>query len=268
MGCPPYIYCGSLKMLIETMIKLSSLVIDYLSSAGWDIIGYLYCDYRDQGDQTETNLLGSLLAQFLACQSLPKSTFEKILDICEAKQRKCEPLNLEMALEMILLVVQSPSVFICIDAMDELEQETQLSFLKSVAKVVHGSSGHHAPRLFLTGRPHIQTNVHKHLGVGEEALITITANEADIRRFMEIQIAESDSEAIDAKLKEEIMETIVAKSGGMYIISARIYPFGTDCSADTTIQVFTSSIAFKDGSRGTNHIQTTKGTPRSTRKVT
>ena len=220
-----------MKMLTEEMIKLSSLVIDYLSNAGWKatwapegvpderdiIIGYLYCDYRDQKDQTETNLLGSLLAQFLACQSLQKSTFEKVLDMCEAKQRKCEPLNLEKALEMILLVVQSQWVFICIDAMDELEQETQLSFLKSLANVVHGSSGHHAPRLFLTGRPHVQANVHKRLGVEEGASITIAANEADIARFVEIQIAESDSEAIDDKLKQEIVKTIVAKSGGMYV---------------------------------------------------
>ena len=219
-----------MKMLIEEMIKLSSLVIDYLSNAEWKatwtpegitderniIIGYLYCDYRDQKDQTEVNLLGSLLAQFLACQSLPKSTFEKVLDICEAKQR-CGPLNLEEALEMILLVVQSQWVFICIDAMDELEQETQLSFLKSLAKAVHGSSSHHAPRLFLTGRLHVQTNIHKYLNVGEEASITVTANEADIRRFVEIQIAESDSEAIDDRLKEEIVETIAAKSGGMYV---------------------------------------------------
>jgi len=213
-------------MLIEAMTKLSSLVIDYLSNPGWKvasmampegdtIIGYLYCDYRDQKDQTETNLLGSLLAQFLACQSMPKSIFEEVLDVCEAKQKKLEPLNLEKALEMILLVVQSSRVFICVDAVDELEQGAQLSFLKSLEKIVHGAR--HTPRLFLTGRPHAQANVHRCLGTGDEASITVTANEGDIRSFIAIRIGESDAEAMDDKLKEEIIETIVAKSGGMYV---------------------------------------------------
>ncbi|KAF8416031.1 ankyrin repeat-containing domain protein [Tirmania nivea] len=163
-----------------------------------------YCDYRDQKDQTETNLLGSLLSQFLACQSLPKSTFDKILDICEAMQRKREPLNLEKAIEVILLVVQSSWVFICIDAVDELSQATQLSFLKSLDKVIHG-----------TDRPTARL---ANMLRGAEASITVTANEVNIRRFVELQIAESDHEAMDDKLREEIIETIVAKSGGMFLL--------------------------------------------------
>ena len=221
-------------MLIEIMTKLSSLVIDYLSDSEWQtapmpkgvpderniIIGYIYCDYRDQKDQTETNLLGSLLAQFLACQPLPKPTLEKVLETCETRQKECKPLNLEKALEMISLVVQSSWAFICIDAVDELKQAEQLSFLKSLDKVVRGAycpCGHQAPRLFLTGRLHVQDSVRKSLGIGEESSITVTANEADIRNFVETQIRESDSEAMGDKLKGEIIETIVAKSGGMYV---------------------------------------------------
>ena len=113
-----------------------------------------------------------------------------------------------------VLLQQLNRSFICLDALDELEPRTRFVLLKALQADLRSI------RIFLTGRPHI------HLGV-DEALQTklgaihINAYEGDIRGYL-IHEIEQDEKInpgdMNEQLKEEIVETITGKAGGMYVM--------------------------------------------------
>ena len=194
----------------------SSLVIDELSDrtqkAGNLEIGlaYIYCDYRDQSQQTTVNLVGGMLKQLLlTLPNLPKA----IIAIYEQKwQRERKRLELPDAVTMLHTVCRTFSwTYICLDALDECGDMNQL--LKSLQEAppsIH---------FFITGRKHIQTSVQRHFK--EAVTITIEANESDIKAFIKTRIGENrilEPDVMDETLEEEIMEKITAFSKGMSVL--------------------------------------------------
>ena len=106
---------------------------------------------------------------------------------------------------------QFQRAFICIDAVDELETQVRHQLLSALKGLVTSDT-----RLFLTGRSHVESEVHKHLQVVERYKVTISAREQDIQRFVEQKIADDpNSDAMDEVLKREIVHAIVKNSQGM-----------------------------------------------------
>jgi len=223
------------------MLRSSSLVIDQLSdqhnlshlislysnsvsqNGSWKFnLAYVYCDYRDRKSQTITHLIGSLVSQLLASTYLPISVFEEIISICESGHKERKPFDLQFAHPILLTIMRYTWVCVCVDALDELEPATQKQFLDFWRQItsdpqLQSTIGQELPRLFLTGLHHVQEIVNRCLQSTPPTQVELLANESDIRKFLESFIDQDwNSNVMNEKLKEDIIETVVSKSDGMY----------------------------------------------------
>lgn len=174
-------------------------------------IALFYCDYRDQKSQTLVNILGSLLQQLLLMTPQIPNEVQKKLESIRTHRKKVEAEDISQMLEITF--PEFHQVFICIDALDELEPRTRFSLLASLGREFANA------RIFLTGRPFVQQDI-KSSFEPQNLLdsITITANSEDISLFLsnEIEVENRiNPHAMNSKLKEEIMSRIISGSKGM-----------------------------------------------------
>ena len=93
----------------------------------------------------------------------------------------------------------------CIDALDECPPAHRIQLLDSLCQILQRSPG---ARIFLTGRPHIQDEVEKHLA-GRAATRSITPTKDGIIRFLRAKLKEDTMpDAMDESLEEEIIKNI------------------------------------------------------------
>ena len=178
-------------------------------------IACLYYDYRDQQSQTLVNILGSILKQLLVKISTSNPQFmeevEKKLDAIQKQTRGVEENDLLPMLKQALYTLHMG--YVCMDALDELEPRVRKRLLSTLRTL---QAECRSTRLFLTGRPHIRLEVYDSLGIQEEDSISISADAGDIRAYLIHEIEQDrDPCAMNEKLKEEILDVIIAKSDGM-----------------------------------------------------
>jgi hypothetical protein len=206
--------------LLLIIAYCSSLVIDHLSrfKFGNQRVGivYLYCDYSDQEIHNPANMMGSLVKQLvMALSKIP----DKILQTFhQSKQRKIK-LELADASEMLMLALQCfDQAYICVDALDECERDHRRSFLRSLGQLLQTqNSAWIRLRLFLTGRPHVESDVNGCLGIRLPDPVWIEAKKEDITRYISYKIGDGpDPKAMNENLNREIINTITDGSRGMY----------------------------------------------------
>lgn len=184
-------------------------------------VACFYCDYRDQTAQIGTHIIGSLVAQFLiGLQEVP-------VDIVEAftsAQKNHTKLELMQGLSMLESLVKAHDVsFLCIDAVDELEAETQQTLLGAMKEFL-SSRGGQKTRILFTGRPHIKPHILRPFTTASSPThgeIEIVASQNDIACFLSHYIETKDpmpdKSAMNDELKDNIITTITKKSSGMYV---------------------------------------------------
>ena len=199
----------------------SSLIIDELfaqaqaAERGAPKIGIacVYCDYRDQKNQNARNILGSIVKQLLTMIPKWEDSIEKSLEQVQkvGPDEKILTKLLHTALDKHLKYT-----FICIDALDELEKKARHSTLAWLKVLLTQTSG---ARLFLTGRPHVREQLERSLtivGGGAIQSIEIKATHEDIQQYINYKIDQDDNpDAMNDKLRAEIIETIMSRSEGM-----------------------------------------------------
>ncbi|KAF2192363.1 hypothetical protein K469DRAFT_554719 [Zopfia rhizophila CBS 207.26] len=191
---------------------ISSLVIDKLGehmAQGSKIgLGYIYCDYRDQKEQTTENILGAVLKQLLGF--LPEIP-EAVLKLYGERVSQGKSLSLTDAVDLLgIACAQFSKVYVCLDALDELGN------LRGLLKQLRNS--HYSIQIFITGRQHVKSTVQEYLTEGQS--ISITAHENDIRRFVEHEIGgpnDIEPDAIDEKLRKDIVEKVVDSAKGVSV---------------------------------------------------
>ncbi|RPB19276.1 hypothetical protein L211DRAFT_898305 [Terfezia boudieri ATCC MYA-4762] len=190
---------------------VSSMVIDHLlSHYGEQRVAYIYCDYRDKTNQNLLNIMGSILKQHLTVTTkIP----DPIVDLLETLQKNGKRVMIKDMLQMLKFVIpQTASHFLCIDALDELDPGPRLELLKAL-QTEFGST-----RIFLTGRPHVVSDVSRILQIPSVDSIQITPNLIDLRAYLSYEIEldrESNPDDMNEQLKEEILDGIVSKAQGM-----------------------------------------------------
>ncbi|KAF8421801.1 hypothetical protein EV426DRAFT_671737, partial [Tirmania nivea] len=205
---------------------ISSLVIDHLCLQAAEqttrqiSIVCLYGDYRDQNNQTLVNILGSFLHQFLANTGLLHIPEQVITKLKEVKKRNSK-VELENILVMLKAILeQLDNSFFCIDALDELEPQTRRDLLDNLKNLQLGTK---APRLFFTGRPHMQNEVHQYFEIRQEQEVEIIAKENDIRQYLHHKIAKDrhvNPDVMNKDLENEILSALVARSQEMFLLPA------------------------------------------------
>ncbi len=169
-------------------------------------LGYMYCDYRDQKQQTTENILGAILKQLLGfLPDMPKA----VLEAYEKWESKKEPLSWTETNNILhITCAQFSKVYVCLDALDEL------SDLRGLLNCLN--DGPPSMQLFITGRPHIKETIQKYFT--EEQSICIEAHGSDIRRYIEHEIGgpnDVEPDAMDGRLRMDILEKLVDSAKGM-----------------------------------------------------
>ena len=179
----------------------------------------MYGDYKDKKNQTLVNILGTLLHQFLATtqKPVPDEITEKLREI----RRENGKIGFQDNLALLKIQLhQLKFAFICIDAIDELDQNVRWKLLKELKEL-----GTKNTRLFLTGRNYIESEVQKQLP-SEKNRVIISATRQDIADFVSENIKEDrdqDPEAMDDILAEDISAIMIEKSQGMYVMEFELY---------------------------------------------
>ena len=150
------------------------------------------------------NMIGSLLRQITLgavgnVDEIQKS-FEKSGQGGGNTLRLCEMLEL-----FVKTIGSLERVYICVDAMDELQPQHRSEFLRTLQQIIQEAPN---TRLFLTGRPHICCELDKYLTKGSYT-IRIVPDQGDIARYLSRKI--DDDDARDPDLMTDILRNDITK---------------------------------------------------------
>ena len=206
--------CQRIQLLIGC--DDSSLVIDKLCDEaieGDPTVVCFYFDFAAQNEQSPINMLGSLLRQFF-------SGYGEIPEAISRGFRKDKmsiggrELQVSAILEMFRAITATRRTFICVDALDECMPGHRMVVLESIGQILKASPN---TRLFMTGRPHVRSEVERKLG-GMATFVLIRATEDAVIRFLREKIRkDSIPNVMSSTLQEDIMKSIPAISSETYV---------------------------------------------------
>jgi len=184
--------------------NVSSLVIDTLckqAAEGNAGVACFYFDFAAPEEQSPVMVLGSVVKQLIGgLDRVPEKIVRAYRD--RGSVIGGRKLVLSEIMEFLQDITSSRPTFIFIDALDECQPGQRLKVLDLLNQILQKSPW---ARLFLTGRPHIRSEVEKHLA-GKAAARSITPTTNDIITFLRAKLGEDTMpDAMDESLKEEII---------------------------------------------------------------
>jgi len=167
-------------------------------------VACFYFDFAAQKEQSSTSVLGALVKQLVG------GLDETPEEISRAYQEQRSAIGgrgpqFSDVVKMMQTTATRKHTFICIDALDECETAYRVKLLDSLNQTLRRSPG---TRIFMTGRPHIQAEVGKHLS-GRVATMRVTPRGHDIISYLHARLGEDIMpEAMDSSLKADILKKI------------------------------------------------------------
>jgi len=195
-----------------TTCNLSSLVIDrFYGRQGMTVAG-LYCDYLDRKEQTTSNILGAMLKQLVGRGNVPQE-IRKAFEDAKGHFGGVRPRVPQLVNMLKSVIAQRKRVVICIDGLDESLPEYRTGLLNSLKAIAERLSN---VRLYLTGRPFIRSEVEKYFP-GMDT-ISVSPTRKDTEELLRMKLEEDvGSDAMDGRLREDIMRIIPQKMSEMYV---------------------------------------------------
>ena len=148
-------------------------------------------------------MIGSLLRQVALGGVVNVGEIQKAFE--ESRQGGGKGLRLPEMRELFVKTISScQRAYICVDAMDELAPQHRSELLRTLRQIIQTPN----TRLFLTGRPHIRSELDKHLPKGAYT-IHIVPDQGDIARYLNREMEEADDRdpgLMTEYLKNDIME--------------------------------------------------------------
>ena len=176
-------------------------------------IAAFYCDFRDQQEQTTADIMGAILKQLVAREEVLgyiRTEFEKA-----KMELGGRGLRLPDMVRMLKQAIATlPQVFICIDALDECIPKNLLELLESLKGILQESP---RTRIFVTGRPHIETEIVRYFATG--VIVPISPSTHEIKRYLErkLEMDTMRDEMSDA-LRADILRIIPEKISEMCVV--------------------------------------------------
>ena len=194
----------------------SSLVIDRLCDEavkGDPTVACFYFDFAARNEQSPVNMLGSLLRQLVSGQrKIPEAIVEDFQK--EKSVIGGRGLQVSGILKMFQGIATTRRTFICVDALDECVPEHRRVVLQSLGQMLHGSPN---TRLFITGRPHVRSEVEREFG-GAATSLFIRATEDGVVRFLREKLSQDMiPNMMSSALEGDIMKSIPAISSETYV---------------------------------------------------
>ena len=190
---------------------LASIMVDYLGKTtrgDRTALAYLYCNYRKHEQQTDVDLLSTLLRQLIQGQptipKLVKALYEHHVD------RGTRPTFSEVAKVLHSVVCDYAQVFIVIDALDECADDNGtrralLSEIRNLQTLID-------TRFMATSRliPKITQEF------AEDLTLEVRARDEDVKQYLEGQMQRLSRCVLrDSSLQELIKEEIIKTVDGM-----------------------------------------------------
>ena len=190
-----------------TSRDVSSVVIDNLCDQARGenaTVACFYFDFAVRGDQTLAIMMGALLKQVVGgLEKIPEEISRVYQD--QKKAIGGRGPRLSDVVKMLQTTSSKERTFICIDALDECVPGHRLKLLDSLNKILQRSP---ATRIFMTGRPHIRSEIAKRLS-GRVASLLISTKRDDIIWYLRSRLEEdAASDAMNSSLEGEILKKI------------------------------------------------------------
>jgi len=194
----------------------SSLVIDKLCDEAAEedtAVACFYFDFATRNEQTPANFLGSLLRQLVSgMEEIPEVVLQ-----CFRKEKRViggRGLQVSGILNMFQSITAKKRTFICADALDECVPEHLTVVLESLAQILQGSP---STRIFMTGRPHVRSEVERRLE-GAATFVFIRTTKDGVLRFLREKLRKDRlPNLMSSTLEREIMQGIPAISSETYV---------------------------------------------------
>ena len=138
----------------------------------------------------------------------------------EEQYKKKKHLGEEFRLQILHSVCKMfDRIFICLDAIDELQTETQTDCLKSFQQIITKSCKHSTNTsgifLFFTARPHVKDMITQSLGNYPRSVI-IKANDDDIQKYILHQLdIDPHPKLMNNDLRQHLLKQVPKNSQGM-----------------------------------------------------
>ena len=194
----------------------SSLVIDKLCDEAVEedpTVACFYFDFAARNEQSPVNMLGSLLRQLVSGQGeIP----EAIVQDFRKEKRSIGGRGLQVLgiLKMFQIIATMRQISICVDALDECLPEHRMVVLESLGQILQGSPN---TRLFMTGRPHVRSEVERELG-GAATFILVQATEDGVVRFLREKLSKDTiPNMMSSTLQGDIVKSISTLSSETYV---------------------------------------------------
>ena len=181
-------------------------------------VACFYFDFAARQEQSSTSMLGALLKQLVVgLGEMPGEMVQAYED-----QRNFiggrRPRHTDIV-KMLQTAASKKRSFICIDALDECVPERRVKLLSSLTQSLQKSP---APRIFVTGRPHIRPEIERRLA-GRVTSVFISTKTDDIVRYLHSRLEEdTDPDAMDSSLEADILKKIPEDVSEMYVETTTI----------------------------------------------
>ena len=174
-------------------------------------VAYIFCNYKQQAEQTAVNLISSLVRQLAAQKPSTLKDIESLHN--HHSTRKTRPALSEVSKALQSVVSSFDVVHIVVDAMDECyEGGCREAFLGALAALPENT------RFVFTSRPNVRTTIFSSI---QE--LDILASKEDIHAYVDSRIVGSRRIArmveSDSALRGNIKDSVVDSAKGMYVCS-------------------------------------------------
>jgi hypothetical protein len=177
---------------------------------------YVYCDYKDQANQTDRNLFANFAKQSILQQLDMPAEAKALYDPCEKEESPRQCLDLLMS-----SMASFRRTFIVIDAVDEHlpseedEYNPDIPLLSELSSIQQKMSGRCT--IFITSREILLIQEQ----LQDRIRLDVRAHDEDIKSYVNSRICDDKKFTFakeirtDSALADEIVEKMVAKAQGM-----------------------------------------------------
>ena len=151
-----------------------------------------------------TSILGSLLRQVVCGMEKVPEEITRVFHEQKKVVGGRRP-TLPDIVEWLKTVTSSLRTFVCIDALDECASVHRVKLLNSLQQILQKSP---SMRVFIIGRPHIQTEIEKRLA-GRVISVSLGPSKDDIVEYLRVRLDEDETpDAMDGSLEADILDKI------------------------------------------------------------
>jgi len=200
---------------------IASRVIDsFLSNRTSEKLAYFYCNRAEENRRDPESILSTLIQQLAQTESEEK-LLQPVVDVYQDREKKGQKASRLSLIESQELLVQladiHPRTTICIDALDEVENNNRLKLLKSLKNLVDGAKN--LVKVFATTR--MDTDILLQFKMFPRIELVPDDNVGDINQFVKTSLHSAIEEEqllhgiVPSELEIEICETLCERSKGM-----------------------------------------------------